>query len=130
MVFREQLVAFAHQGISRASQCHNEECTKLYLVLPFLQLLGYDPHDPNQVTAEHAADFADKYKNRVEFLLRANGGTIAIALECKACGVDLNECRGQLKSYFSALPGSKVGALTNGIECPASAFMRRIEGFC
>jgi hypothetical protein len=114
--FREQLAAFAQGGVTRVEQCHNEECTKLFLVLPFLRLLGYDPHDPDQVTAEHAADFADRYQNRVDFLLRTNGGTAAIALECKQCGTELSDCRGQLKRYFSALPGSKVGGLTNGLE--------------
>lgn len=100
--FRDQLVEFARRGVARASQCHNEECTKLYLVLPFLQLLGYDPNDPDQVAAEHSADFSDKYKNRVDFLLKADG-VAAIALECKPCGWDLKEDRGQLKSYFNAL---------------------------
>ena len=81
---------------------------RLYLVLPFLQLLGYDPNDPDQVAAEHSADFSDKYKNRVDFLLKADG-VAAIALECKPCGWDLKEDRGQLKSYFNALQGSRVG---------------------
>src|SRR5262245_19084393 len=40
----------------------------------------------------------------------------AILLECKPCGWDLKDDRGQLKSYFSALSGGRVGALTNGIE--------------
>ena len=113
--FRDQLVEFAQRGVARASQCHNEECTKLYLVLPFLQLLGYDPNDPDQVAAEHSADFSDKYKNRVDFLLKADG-VAAIALECKPCGWDLKEDRGQLKSYFNALAGGRVGGLTNGLD--------------
>jgi predicted type IV restriction endonuclease len=113
--FRDQLVEFAQRGVARASQCHNEECTKLYLVLPFLQLLGYDPNDPDQVAAEHSADFSDKYKNRVDFLLKADG-VAAIALECKPCGWDLKEDRGQLKSYFNALSGGRVGGLTNGLD--------------
>jgi len=113
--FQEQLVAFAQTAVGRGSQCANEEQTKLYLVLPFLRLLGYDALDPNQVVAESSADFSDKYKNRVDFLLVANG-TPAIALECKPCGADLATDRGQLKSYFNALSGGRVGALTNGLE--------------
>ncbi len=114
--FRDEVILFAREGLTRVPQCHNEECTKLYLVLPFLRLLGYDPNDPGQVIAEHAADFADRYQNRVDFLLKTNGGSAAIALECKPCGTDLSQHRGQLKRYFSALPGGKVGALTNGLE--------------
>ena len=97
------------------SRCHNEECTKQYLVLPFVQLLGYDPKDPEQVAAEHSADFSDKYKNRVDYLLKADG-VAAIALECKSCGCDLKEDRGQIKSYFNALSGGRIGGLTNGLD--------------
>ena len=113
--FQEQLVAFAKTAILRASKCTNEEQTKLYLVIPFLRLLGYDAGDPSQVVAESSADFSEKYKNRVDFLLMANGSS-AIALECKPCGWDLKGDRGQLKSYFNALTGGRVGALTNGTD--------------
>jgi hypothetical protein len=113
--FQEQLIAFAQTALVRVPQCANEEQTKLYLVLPFLRLLGYDALDPSQVVAESSADFSDKYKNRVDFLLVADG-TPAIALECKPCGADLKNDRGQLKSYFNALSGGRVGALTNGLE--------------
>ena len=99
----------------RIAQCANEEQTKLYLVLPFLRLLGYDALDPSQVIAKSSADFSEKYKNRVDFLLMANG-IPAIALECKSCGAELKGARGQLKSYFNALSGGRVGALTNGME--------------
>ena len=113
--FQEQLVAFANTAGVRIAQCANEEQTKLYLVLPFLRLLGYDALDPSQVIAKSSADFSDKYKNRVDFLLMANG-IPAIALECKSCGAELKGARGQLKSYFNALSGGRVGALTNGLE--------------
>ena len=71
--FQEQLVAFANTAGLRIAQCANEEQTKLYLVLPFLRLLGYDALDPSQVVAESSADFSDKYKNRVDFFVMANG---------------------------------------------------------
>jgi hypothetical protein len=112
--FQEQLVQFARAAAERAEKCSNEESTKLILVVPFLRLLGYDPSDPEQVTAESHADYSEKYKNRVDFLLLASGG--CIALECKPCGAELKDDRGQLKSYFSALSGSRIGALTNGLE--------------
>jgi predicted type IV restriction endonuclease len=113
--FQEQLVSFANIVVSRLEKCGNEEQTKLYLVIPFLRLLGYDAGDPSQVVAESSADFSDKYKNRVDFLLIANDAP-AIALECKPCGWDLKGDRGQLKSYFNALSGGRVGALTNGVN--------------
>lgn len=39
--------------------------TKQFLVLPFLNLLGYNVFDPNEVMPEHHADFSDKYTLRV-----------------------------------------------------------------
>jgi predicted type IV restriction endonuclease len=113
--FREQLIGFARTGVARAGQCRNEEGTKLYLVVPFLRLLGYDANDPDHVVAEHSADFSEKYKNRVDFLVKANGEA-AIALECKPCGVDLKADRGQIMSYFNALSGDRIGGLTNGLD--------------
>ena len=49
--FQEQLIAFANTAILRVAKCANEEQTKLYLVIPFLHLLGYDAGDPSQVVA-------------------------------------------------------------------------------
>lgn len=115
MTFREQVITFARTALEKAPQCQNEEGTKQYLVLPFLRLLGYDPDNPNHVVAEHHADYAEKYKNRVDYLLKANGAA-SIALECKPCGVDVREDRGQIRSYFNALSGKRVGGLTNGLE--------------
>ena len=113
--FQEQLIAFANVVALRTAKCANEEQTKLYLLIPFLNLLGYDARDPSQVIAKSSADFSDKYKNRVDFLLMANGAP-AIALECKPCGWDLKGDRGQLKSYLNALSGGREGALTNGMD--------------
>ena len=119
--FREQLIEFARRGIKRVPQCNNEECTKLYLVLPFLQLLGYDPNDPDEIAAEHSADFSDKYKNRVDFLLKADG-VAAIALECKPCGWDLKEDRGQLKAHSNAAlsPAPECSVASSPVVCAKS----------
>lgn len=112
---REQLVVLAQQADKVIGRCTNEEQTKLYLVLPFLRLLGYDDRDPEQVIPEYHADFSEQYRNRVDFTLMV-GGEPAIAIECKSVGAELKDERGQLRSYFNALSGSRVGALTNGIE--------------
>lgn len=112
---REQLVALARQADKIASKCANEEQTKLYLVLPFLRLLGYDAGDPDQVVPEHHADFSEQYRNRVDFTLMVDGEP-AIAIECKSVGAEFKDERGQLRSYFNALSGGHVGSITNGIE--------------
>jgi hypothetical protein len=107
--FQEQLVAFANTAGVRIAQCANEEQTKLYLVLPFLRLLGYDALDPSQVIAESSADFSDKYKNRVDFLLMANG----IASWSAAAGQNSKRSRSPKKLFQPS--GGRVGA-SNGLE--------------
>ena len=112
--FRPKLRAFAERAVALAPRCSNEESTKLFLVLPFLNFLGYDDRNPDEVCPEHAADFSDKYKNRVDFaILKSN--TPVIAVECKALGMALKDDRGQLKSYFNAAPTVKMGVLTDGL---------------
>lgn len=97
-----------------AIRCVNEESTKLFLILPFLNLLGYDDRNPDEVCPEHSADFSEKYKNRVDFAILM-GEKPVIAIECKAVGLPLKDERGQLRSYFNAAPTVKMGVITDGL---------------
>lgn len=111
----DQLLGFSREATGIAGKCLNEESTKLSLVLPFVRILGYDYQNPNDVIPEHAADFSDKYRNKVDFALVSNGEP-SIAIECKSVGSKLREDRGQLRSYFNAMGSVRVGVLTNGID--------------
>src|SRR5271168_1305105 len=97
-----------------APRCNNEESTKLFLVLPFLNFLGYDDRNPDEVCPEHGADFSEKYKNRVDFAI-LKGNAPVIAIECKTLGMALKDERGQLRSYFNAAPTVKMGVITDGL---------------
>jgi len=112
--FQERLLAFSQRVVSLAPRCTNEESTKLFLILPFIGLLGYDDRNPLEVCPEHAADFSEKYKNRVDFAILQNDEPI-IAVECKCNGTPLKDERGQLRSYFNAAPTVKMGLLTDGL---------------
>src|SRR4051794_11931169 len=112
--FRQKLTAFAARAVDLSPRCTNEESTKLFLILPFLHVLGYDDRNPLEVCPEHAADFSDKYKNRVDFAILKNDLPI-IAIECKCCGGALKDERGQLRSYFNAATTVKMGVLTDGL---------------
>jgi hypothetical protein len=112
--FRPKLRAFAERMVGLAPRCTNEESTKLFLILPFLNFLGYDDRNPDEVCPEHPADFAEKFKNRVDFVI-LKGGTPVIALECKARGIPLRDERGQLKGYFNATLTVKMGVITDGL---------------
>ncbi len=112
--FRPKLKAFGERMVALAPHCTNEESTKLYLVLPFLNFLGYDDRNPNEVRPEYSADFAEKYKGRVDFAI-LNGGTPVIAIECKTLGSTLRDERGQLRQYFNAVETVKMGVITDGL---------------
>lgn len=112
--FRQKVRTFAERAVSLAPKCGNEESTKLFLILPFLNLLGYDDRNPDEVRPEHGADFSDKYKNRVDFAIIRNEKPV-IAIECKTVGMPLKDERGQLRSYFNAAPTVKMGVITDGL---------------
>ncbi len=52
--FRQKLVAFAARSVELAPRCANEESTKLFLILPFLHLLGYDDRTEEDRERMHA----------------------------------------------------------------------------
>ncbi|OYW00725.1 MAG: hypothetical protein B7Z58_14280 [Acidiphilium sp. 37-64-53] len=100
--------------VALAPRCTNEESTKLFLILPFLNFLGYDDRNPDEVCPEHGADFSEKYKNRVDFAI-LKGTSPVIAIECKTLGSPLKDDRGQLRSYFNAAPTVKMGVIADGL---------------
>ena len=112
--FRQKVRLFSERVVGVAPRCINEESTKLFLILPFLSLLGYDVTNPDEVCPEHNADFSEKYKNRVDFAILKNGSPI-IAIECKTLGMALRDERGQLRSYFNAAPTVKMGVISDGL---------------
>ncbi len=112
--FRQKVKSFAERMVGLAPRCTNEESTKLFLVLPFLNFLGYDDRNPDEVCPEHGADFSEKYKNRVDFAI-LKGAQPVIAIECKTLGMALKDERGQLRSYFNAAPTVKMGVITDGL---------------
>ncbi|WP_130732464.1 type I restriction endonuclease [Komagataeibacter xylinus] len=112
--FRQKFKVFSERMVGLAPRCSNEEATKMFLVLPFLQFLGYDIMNPDEVCPEHHADFSEKYKNRVDYAVLREGHPV-IAIECKALGAPLKDDRGQLKSYFNAAHTVKMGVITDGL---------------
>lgn len=111
---RAALMALAKRTLALMPSCSNEESTKLYMVLPFLGLLGYDPTNPLEVYPEHAASFAADKSCKVDLAILRDGLPIA-AIEVAKVGAELDSSRGQLAAYFAALPSVRLGILTNGV---------------
>ncbi len=93
----------------------NEEATKNSCILPFLSILGYDIHNPQEVVPEYIADIGIKNGEKVDFTI-AIDNEASMLVEAKTIGTNLNKHYSQLFRYFSVVDGAKVGILTDGVE--------------
>jgi len=110
----EEIQAFAAKIPERKKQVATEEATKTALILPFIQIMGYNVFDPNEVVPEYIADVAEKKEEKVDYAI-LKGGVPILIFECKAVNVDLNkDKKDQLSAYFPFTP-APVAILTNGI---------------
>ena len=92
-----------------------EEATKTALILPFIQMLGYDIFDPTEVVPEFTADIGTKRGEKVDYAIMQQGKP-AILFECKKFGADLSkEAVSQLVRYFG-VTATRFGILTDGIN--------------
>ena len=99
---------------SRLEHLNTEEATKTALVMPFIQMLGYNIFDPTEVVPEFTADFGSKRGEKVDYALALDGEPV-ILIEAKRHGVNLRvEQESQLFRYFSAT-SARFGILTDGI---------------
>ena len=91
-----------------------EEATKNAMVMPFIQLLGYNVFDPLEVTPELVSDIGTKKGEKVDYAILRDGKPI-ILFECKKAGGDLHiNHAGQLFRYFHVTE-ARFGVLTNGL---------------
>lgn len=96
--------------------CQTEETTKQALILPLLDILGFNPYDPTKVQAEYQADFPGvKATERVDYAL-FSAGLPVIFIEAKSYSQNLTNHCPQLSRYFNATPEVTVSAITNGRE--------------
>lgn len=93
----------------------NEEATKNSCILPFLSILGYDIHNPQEVVPEYIADLGIKNGEKVDFTI-AIDNEASMLVEAKTIGTNLNKHYSQLFRYFTVVDGAKVGILTDGVE--------------
>lgn len=119
MALLENIRRLSEQVRRRQPHIRGEESTKTSLILPFLEALGYDFHDPTEVLPEYVADFAKKRPGgpleKVDYAIHL-GGVPVMFLECKSVDADPAVHNGQLGRYFNATPSVKVAVVTNGVR--------------
>ncbi len=114
MDFIDQLKGLSSQISKQLDHIGTEEATKNALVMPFINILGYNVFDPAEVVPEFTCDVGTKKGEKVDYAIIKDGNPI-ILFECKSANSDLEkEHAAQLYRYFSVTK-VRVGVLTNGI---------------
>lgn len=111
--FNEQVKQFANRVKQLQPNIQTEEATKMSMVIPFFQLLGYDVFNPAEFCPEYTADVGIKKGEKVDYSIMEDGKPL-ILVECKWCGETLDKHGSQLFRYYGTTP-AKFGILTNGI---------------
>ena len=114
MDFIDQIKVLAAKIPSLSANIKTEEATKNALVMPLLNILGYNVFDPTEVVPEFTTDYGTKKGEKVDYAIFREGKPV-ILIECKSIDVDLDTVHAsQLFRYFT-VSEAKIGILTNGI---------------
>lgn len=128
MAFPDELARHVEQIRNRVPHIRGEESTKHALVVPLLQVLGYDVFDPREVQPEFIADFAQKRASgqaeKIDYAVCLDGKPV-IFIECKSLDARLDNHDAQLARYFNATPSVRVAVLTNGVRLKVFADLQQ-----
>lgn len=113
MDFNESIKQFSKRVESISNTISTEEATKMSLIVPLFQILGYDVFNPLEFCPEYIADVGIKKGEKVDYAIMEDGNPI-ILIECKSCSEQLDKHSSQLFRYFGTST-AKFGILTNGI---------------
>jgi predicted type IV restriction endonuclease len=114
MDFRDQIKVLGERVAKLKDQILTEEATKNAFVMPFLQALGYDIFNPEEVVPEFVADLGIKKGEKIDYAVLKDGLPILL-IECKWCNADLTAHDSQLFRYFSTTK-TRFAILTNGVH--------------
>ncbi len=114
MNLKEELLQLSSKIVKLKDQILTEEATNTAFVLPFLQALGYDIFNPNEIEPEHTSDIGIKKGEKIDYAIKHRGEPI-ILVECKHWKQDLNLHYNQLFRYY-VTSKARFAVLTNGIQ--------------
>jgi predicted type IV restriction endonuclease len=114
MDFTDHLKTLTDRANKLTNTLQTEEATKQALILPFLQALGYDVFNTNEVQPEFTSDIGLKKGEKVDFAILMQGKPV-ILIECKHVTDKLDKADSQLLRYFH-VSAAKFGILTNGLD--------------
>ena len=114
MEFKDELRKYTERLENIKDTLQTEEATKMSLIFPFFQLLGYDVFNPLEFCPEYTADIGIKKGEKVDYAILM-GKDPVILIEAKSVNKKLDRHSSQLFRYFVSTP-AKFAILTNGIE--------------
>ena len=91
----------------------SEKDTERTLVEPFIEALGYDTRDPEEVRTQFEIAIGSMTV-RCDYVIMQHGEP-SILIECKKVSARLDD-PGQLSSYFGQMPSALLGIYTNGLQ--------------
>ena len=113
MAFLDDLKLWGEKIKSFRNVLCTEEAVKTALVMPFIQMLGYNIFNPTEVVPEFTADIGIKKGEKVDYAIMKNDEP-HILIEVKGPYEILDSHNTQLYRYFNATP-AKFAILTNGL---------------
>lgn len=113
MDFKDSIKQVSERIENLKGNLPTEEATKTALIMPFINVLGYDVFNPLEVLPEMSCDIGTKKGEKIDYAIMKDGEPI-ILIECKHWQQDLNLHDNQLLRYFN-VSKAKFGVLTNGI---------------
>jgi len=114
MDLKDQLKQIADKINKFKDSTQTEEATKNAFIMPFINALGYDIFNPQEVVPEFTADIGTKQHEKVDYAILKDEMPI-ILIECKHWKDTLNIHDTQLLRYFNVTK-AKFAILTNGIN--------------
>ena len=116
--FQSELQFQAANIREHREECTNEEQTKISLINPYLEILGFDVRNPREVKFELDADISIKGE-KIDYGILDDEGEPMIAIEAKVQSKQIKKGdppTKQLKRYAQALRSVQFVAFTNGVD--------------
>lgn len=114
MEFKDELKKYTERLETIKDTLQTEEATKMSLIVPFFQLLGYDVFNPLEFCPEYTADIGIKKGEKVDYAILMDNEPV-ILVEAKSVNKKLDRHSSQLFRYFVST-SAKFAVLTNGVE--------------
>lgn len=104
--FESRIVALAERTIRIKAHCAGDDATRIYLVMPFLELLGYDAGDPSVIVPEP--------DDEIGFAVLADGQPV-MAIEAVGSSQPTNKTYERLRAYCQRHGSARLAIATNGL---------------